>query len=223
MKKIIISHPTEIEHEIAHVNTLLDSNVNYFHIRKPQFEVNEMTNYIQSIDTCFHYKLIIHSHYHLIQKFDLGGIHLNQKSLSELILAEESDKCFIEPMLLKNNQIEINRVLPESVSYSAHSIEEIKNLQFKTDYVFLSPIFNSISKPNYKSKFKDFELLKGQLNDLKTSVVALGGVTENKIDLLTEIGFKGYALLGSYWMEVMPLSSAQGKSSSLRRAQGKSS
>lgn len=199
MVKIIISYPSEINNELSLVNELLATDIDYFHIRKPDFDAIKLEEYINAINIEFRYKLILHSNYYLTLKYDLGGIHLNQKSLSALVLEEESDRCFIEPLMLRNSQIEINGQNVNSVSYSAHGFSEIESLQFNTDYIFLSPIFDSISKPNYFSNFKDKDQLKESILLSNKNIIALGGVENNKIDTVKEIGFYGYAILGSFW------------------------
>ncbi len=84
-------------------------------------------------------------------------------------------------------------------SYSSHSISEMLEAIKIFDYVFLSPIYNSISKDGYNSKFRIDEL-KG-LNLINEKVVALGGVREENFEELKRIGFGGAALLGSLWKE----------------------
>ena len=99
---------------------------------------------------------------------------------------------------MDERQIEINRQQPNIVTYSAHSISEVKDLVFDTDYVFLSPIFDSISKENYQSNFDLIEL-KEDLKNVNDKIIALGGVTlSNVVDLKTA-GFDGYAQLGDFW------------------------
>ena len=44
--------------------------------------------------------------------------------------SDEVDKCFIQPLVLNNRQIEVNRELPNMVTYSGHSFDEINNLIF---------------------------------------------------------------------------------------------
>jgi len=199
MLNIVFSLPDQTNKEIEHIHELLlDDNIDYLHLRKPSFDANQLKNFINKIDEDLHYKIVIHSHYHLINEFDLAGINLNKKSLNQLEFSDEVNKCFIQPLVVKNRQIEVNRFQPYIVSYSAHSIDEISNLPFDTSYVFLSPIFDSISKLNYISSF-DLDDLKEKLKILKTKVIALGGVKTAHFSQLKSLGFRGYARLGSYW------------------------
>lgn len=199
MLKIIISYPTDLPNEIALVNQVLETEIDYFHIRKPEFDAFAMQNFIEEIDSVNYHKLVIHSHYELVKKYDLAGIHLNKKGLNELRTEEESDRCHIEPLLLKNGEIEVYGNRPSIVSFSTHSFDEIMSLSFNVDYVTLSPIYDSITKPDYKSNYTDTPELKSFLHRCQTIVIALGGVREQNEDDLKSLGFAGYAILGDYW------------------------
>lgn len=203
MLKIIITYPSPVPNEMTHINSLLAGDIDYLHIRKPDFEQRDLQDYLSQIDPVFHHKIVLHSHFHLIQQFDLAGIHLNRKSLKDLTLSEESDRCYIEPLCLRDGQIEVYRNKPDSVSYSSHSIAEAQALQFKTNYVFLSPIFDSISKPEYKTNFKDLDPIKADLQTTSTKIVALGGITSNHVETIRSLGFSGYAILGDYWQPII--------------------
>ena len=83
------------------------------------------------------------------------------------------------------------------VSRSCHSLEEVKQYKNACDYVFLSPIFDSVSKQGYVSAFA-YETLKQASGDgiIDGKVVALGGVTPDKISRLRSLNFGGAAMLG---------------------------
>jgi thiamine-phosphate pyrophosphorylase len=64
----------------------------------------------------------------------------------------------------------------------------------------LSPIFDSISKVGYKSAFTNDELLKASKDGIiDERVIALGGITPDKIPYLRELNFGGVAMLGSIY------------------------
>lgn len=199
MIKILFSYPEEFNNEIEIINQiLLNDDIEFFHLRKPDFDYIQFRNLIIKIDESLHPKIVIHSHFGLIKQFDLAGINLNKKDLNQLAYSDEIDKCFIQPLVLDNRQIEVNRELPNMVTYSAHSFDEINNLPFDTDYVFLSPIYDSISKLGYQSNF-DLNELEKNLKTVNTKVIALGGVTLSHVEQLQSIGFNGYAQLGNFW------------------------
>lgn len=77
-------------------------------------------------------------------------------------------------------------------------MEEIDRIPFHTDYLFLSPIFDSISKYGYRSKF-DPDTLKSFLNSTDKQIIALGGVDADRVSSCRKMGFAGVALLGYIW------------------------
>lgn len=83
-------------------------------------------------------------------------------------------------------------------SKSCHSLEEISNCTQGKNYVFLSPIFDSISKQGYKSKFSlsDHALLTLTEN---FKIIALGGIQPSEFRKLFDSKFAGAALLGYLW------------------------
>ena len=81
-------------------------------------------------------------------------------------------------------------------SASCHSPEEVRR-HAGADYVFLSPVYDSISKQGYRARFSPAEL-RGQVDD---RVIALGGVTPERLPELSDAGFGGAAMLGCVWRD----------------------
>lgn len=156
--------------ESCRICNLIDAGFDYVHIRKPALQKNEMQQFIESIPTRYYNRLKLHDHFDLADKYDLAGIHLNSR----------------------------NRTAPtgfqKHVSKSCHSIEELRDID-RFEYVFLSPIFDSISKQGYKARFSKDEL-ENSSNLISEKVMALGGVADKHIPYLQKIGFGGCALLG---------------------------
>jgi len=90
------------------------------------------------------------------------------------------------------------------VSTSLHLINSIMRYNPEYNYVFLSPIFDSISKVGYKNTFSEITL-RDALKKTKYEVVAMGGVNYDVLDKVKEYGFKGFALLGSIWTNPDPV------------------
>lgn len=156
--------------ESCRICNLIDAGFDYVHIRKPALQKNEMQQFIESIPTRYYNRLKLHDHFDLADKYDLAGIHLNSR----------------------------NRTAPtgfqKHVSKSCHAIEELRDID-RFEYVFLSPIFDSISKQGYKARFSKDEL-EDSSNLISEKVMALGGVADKHIPYLQKIGFGGCALLG---------------------------
>lgn len=160
--------------EIERIIELLKGNIDYFHIRKPKFNEEETRNYILNFPIELRQRLTIHYFPKLALEYNLGGIHLNSR----------------------NPELK-NEYLGKRISYSCHSLEEVREKKVFCDYVFLSPIYNSISKEGYNSGFDLIELQNSKEIDEK--VFALGGIREENFKELKEIGFGGAGLLGSIW------------------------
>ena len=169
---IAITSPDYIEDEARKIISLLESgNIDYCHIRKPNSSEKEVEELIKKIPETYHPSLKLHDYYSLLGYYDLGGVHLNAR----------------------NKEIPLNA---KAVSKSCHSLVELENIH-DFDYVTLSPVFNSISKQGYNALF-NFEELKTVLKK-RQNVVALGGVTPDKIPFLKNLGFFGAAMLGYFW------------------------
>ncbi|PWK23822.1 thiamine-phosphate pyrophosphorylase [Arcicella aurantiaca] len=188
MKKVIISNPTDFEGEIDIIEQLLSDKTLIFHLRKPEKSKDELTEFLQKISPKFYRQIVVHSHHDLLKKYNLKGVHFTEKMREQL----PNDDLISMAKTLRKRGL--------TVSFSLHSLEAIEQLPCKADYVFLSPIFQSISKPDYPSAFS-IEILKQFFKNRISNVpvLALGGVNNENIEIVQTIGFQGYALMGSVW------------------------
>ena len=106
-----------------------------------------------------------------------------------------------------------DRVYQHSFFPKLHSLEDLKQFRPSStaQIAFLSPVFDSISKQGYKSEFSEqmnkFTQLKPELiAEIKgRSIIALGGIDTDKIELARKVGFKGVASLGAIWNSKDPV------------------
>lgn len=179
---LLISPEQNIPDEAEMVNELFSRGLSVFHLRKPDWSFEQLHDFLKKIHQEFHNKIVLHAHFVLADTFRLKGIHLN-----------ESNKKLI-------GQFEQYNI----ISASFHSIQDIKENTFPYQYVLLSPVFNSISKPGYNGKF-DLRLLTEELNVIRKGnqsapkIIALGGISAANIITVKEAGFSGAALLGAVW------------------------
>jgi thiamine-phosphate pyrophosphorylase len=85
-----------------------------------------------------------------------------------------------------------------AVSTSVHSWEEMKALPAGLAYAFISPLFDSISKPGYGGNRAVLEPPGG---DYPCLPVGLGGIGADTIGEMIRRGWKGAAVLGWIWEE----------------------
>ncbi|MDR1761478.1 MAG: thiamine phosphate synthase [Bacteroidales bacterium] len=180
MKIIVISTEHFCSNETVAVCSLFEAGLQIFHLRKPKSTIEEMRDFIIKIPVEFHGRVVLHDHFSLIREFELKGIHINKRNPS----VEMQHATFLQHK-----------------SKSCHSLEEIKNIS-QFDYVFLSPIFDSISKSGYSKAFSHEELLQAKnAGIISEKVIALGGIMPENISKIVNYGFGGIAILGGLWAD----------------------
>lgn len=181
---IVITMPEMFPGETEVVNTLFANGMQRLHLRKPGASEEEMAEWIGRIDLPFRQKIIVHDHHRLLKTMGLGGIHLNARN-------PEAPAWF---------SAERQKRRSVTLSRSCHSLEEIAQWKGVCDYLFLSPIFDSISKGGYTSAFTRGTLLQAYHDGLFSKpVYALGGVSADNIRSIYDYGFAGAAVIGSLW------------------------
>lgn len=137
------------------------------------------------------------------EMFDLGmeRFHIREKDHEKVLrFVQNIDVKYRNKLSYHGNEASFNvdshGDFEEAKSASCHTILEVN--QSKKEYVFLSPVFDSISKPGYLSNFSLNEL-EVQLKSVPTRVYALGGVSDENIRLLKNVGFAGAAVKGFIW------------------------
>ncbi len=89
------------------------------------------------------------------------------------------------------------------LGYSAHEVEEAaRALEEGADFVTLSPVFDSTSKPGRTGRGIPF--LAAAVERLPGPVLALGGITVDRIPGVRETGAAGVAVLGSVFHTPQP-------------------
>jgi thiamine-phosphate pyrophosphorylase len=190
MKLIVCSSPDPIQDEQDLVKVLFEEGLQTFHLRKPSASEAEMNAWLEQTDAAMRKHIVIHSHWKLAVAFGLKGIHIGAHAMQRM-----SQKEIKEWM----------NVHPKHISSSVHNLQEAEELPTGIAEVWLSPIFESISKTNYKSSLTslEFDLVKQYLQaEKKTKVFALGGISSKHIQELKQRNFDGAVVLGTIWHNV---------------------
>ena len=180
MELLVITRPG-LEDETALCNELFAKGLGRLHLRKPEARRKQLADWIERIEPPYRRRIVVHDHFDLALQYGLGGIHLNRRNAS-----------------LPHNLTKSTKPTGFTLSRSCHTIEEVKACQDDFDYVFLSPIFDSISKQGYKSAFSKKELTAAR-DILSKNVFALGGVTFERLRTVQDLGFHGAAIMGGFW------------------------
>lgn len=180
---LIISPPLDIVDEFQLVNVLLQSPITAFHIRKPTYSPQQLKYYLEKINPLHYSKLVLHQHHDIAAEYGITRLHFNA------LFREEGS--YID--FVNNYQL----------STSVHSIHEFNLLSPIWDYAFCSPVFPSISKPNYNNA----QLLNSfkRRTNYAVKLIGLGGISLANKELVIKAGADGVALLGSIWNSENPI------------------
>lgn len=159
-----------VENEARRIVELLERGaVDRMHLRKPNADDSVLERLLGAIPREYHCRLSLHDAPELIEKYPEVGFHFNGRHPSG--------------------------VKAPVLSRSCHSVDDIMASEPGLDYVTLSPVYDSISKPGYAGQ--PFNLTQSVQSFRR--VVALGGVTPSRFPELKGMGFRGAAMLGYLW------------------------
>lgn len=176
MKLVVITLPDIVKNEYRAINMMFEHGLEILHLRKPKANAGDISLLLENINHCFHDRITLHDHFELSGEFGVGGLHLNSR----------------------------NSYVPDGfcgrLSASCHSLDEAERRKQECSYLFLSPVFDSISKEGYGSNFTQAQLRQAAADGIiDEKVFALGGVGVEQIKILKRYSFGGVAVLGGLW------------------------
>lgn len=176
MKLIVTTLPQCFEGEAAAITALFEAGLQRLQLRKPHAARCDVEQLLQQIPAVYHPRIVLHEHFDLTAQYALQGVHLNRR----------------------------NPVAPHGyhghISCSCHSIAEVAERKAHCHDVFLSPIYDSISKEGYAAAYSKAQLLEAARNGIiDARVMALGGISAEHLPEVKAIGFGGAVVLGDVW------------------------
>ncbi|MBS9525290.1 thiamine phosphate synthase [Litoribacter alkaliphilus] len=186
MKIILFSSLVPVRKEAELIRSYLACGVERFHLKKPLLPENALVRLVELIGHEHREKLALHSHHHIARPLGIKRLHFSE------VLRESTPVEEIENQ--KNQGFHL--------STSVHSFDTLETLPPYFDYIFMGPVFPSISKKGYGEPFdpKKWE----KVRDIDHNLIAIGGITNEKLPLVMEMGFSGAALLGGIWKSTQP-------------------
>lgn len=176
MKLIVVTSPTFFVEEDKIITALFEEGLDILHLRKPETSAMYAERLLTLIPEKYHRRIVTHEHFYLQEEFNLRGIHLNARNPKE------------------------PHDYSGYISCTCHSMEEIQNKKHFYDYLFLSPIYNCITKSGVTSGFTAEELRRaGKDKIVDSKVMALGGITPYNILEIKDYGFGGAVVMGDLW------------------------
>lgn len=173
-KIIVITQERITLEEAAPIAEMINTGCDRVHIRKPGADPGDIRRYLDLLCPMVDTrKLSMHYYFDIAKEYSFGGLH--GMSLPDDFYGTKSCSC--------------------------HSISELYGNVERMDYMFISPVFDSISKAGYKAGV-DISAVKDFFNTADgRKAVALGGISADNINNLSKMGFTAAALLGSVWKD----------------------
>ena len=175
MKLIVVTTPTFFVEEDQILTALFEEGLDILHLRKPETPAMYSERLLTLIPQKYHKRIVTHEHFYLKEEFDLMGIHLDRRNPSE-------------PHDYSGH-----------ISCTCRTLSDLSSKKHFYDYLFLSPVFDSVSSPRPAS-FTTEELRQGSHDKLiDNKIMALGGVRWENIPLVRDLGFGGAVIMGDLW------------------------
>ena len=175
MKLIVVTAPTFFVEEDKIITALFEEGLDILHLRKPETPAMYSERLLTLIPEKYHKRIITHEHFYLQEEFSLMGIHLTPAIPKS-------------PTTIRPHQLHL--------PFTGRSAEQ----EAFHDYLFLSPIYNCITKSGVTSGFTAEELRQaGKSKVIDSRVMALGGITPDNILEIKDYGFGGAVVMGDLW------------------------
>lgn len=186
---IVISDHQLYLREGQEINRLFESGMERYHIRHHNITDEDLTELIESIEPDYLSRVTANHNHDLIRSLGVKRFHFTEQDRLEW---EKTDWK--------------NRELDETYTTSVHSIEDFNQLPDFFEYAFISPIFDSISKPGCKAEQFDFSK-----RDMSKPIklIGLGGIHSANVHDAMNLGLDGLAVLGSVWESEEPVKAFQ--------------
>ncbi|MDE7092641.1 MAG: thiamine phosphate synthase, partial [Muribaculaceae bacterium] len=169
---VVVTTPEPVDNEAIKIEKLLAAGADYVSIRKPNLGERYVADLLENIRPELRCRIKLHDYPELARAFKTG-FQLNSRNKK------------------------VDALSPSLLSRGCHSLSEVAESN-DLEYVTLSPIFDSISKPGYKAKF---DLNSLNLKSFDSKIIALGGITLDHLPDLRKAGFAGAAFLGEVWRD----------------------
>lgn len=181
MRFIVITSPDFLPGEAALIARLFDCGLDTLHLRKPGSSVESCARLLDAVPAEYHGRIVTHDHFTLCRDYGLQGVHLNSRNPAA-------------PGFVLSGRGR------HTLSASCHSVAEVLRRKPGVDYVFMSPVFDSISKQGYGAAYTDEQLDRAAADGtIDDRVIALGGVSLGRLPVLRRWRFGGAAFLGDVW------------------------
>jgi thiamine-phosphate pyrophosphorylase len=190
MRIVVISPESRDPREVPAMGRFFAAGLERYHVRKPSWTPQDLEAWLTALPEAWRPRIVLHGHQPLVERLGLGGRH-------------DRDG---EP---------VDASMPRAASRSCHDLPSLRRLLGEDGSILFGPVFPSISKPGYgpAANFPWYELWALLKQRRRTSssdagararVLAIGGITAQRLGRCAEIGFDGAAVHGAVWGDSDP-------------------
>ena len=181
MRIVVISPESADPREVPAMEGFFAAGLERYHVRKPLWTGPELEAWLRRLPVGWRPRIMLHQHHSLSAILGLGGRH------------EKGDSQ-----------------RAEGESRSCHDLAQLRRYLRSYGQVVFGPIFPSLTKAGYEpaADFPWIELravLRGRDDRGCARVLAIGGVTADRLERCAELGFDGAAVMGAVWNEPDPV------------------
>jgi len=208
MKLIVISPESADPREPAILAELFAAGLTDYHLRKPAWTRDQLAAFLRALPPSVTARVILHTHHDLAAEFPLAGLHeRTQVGACLQAMSDAHPQAPLHPQASRPPQTSpASRLLPRLRSRAIHDLPTLRASLDRADTRLLfSPVFPSISKPGHVPRHSTTELRAVLQLPRRAEVIALGGVSAERIPECRALGFDGVAVLGAIWQAPDPV------------------
>ena len=209
MKLVVISPEDAEPREIAVLGALFAAGLERYHVRKPHWSAEQLGAWLRELPEAWRPRLVLHQHHPFVAELGLGGRHWRDVPQEVGRVIPNPPPQPLRPP--EERRVKDNAPYPSFTSRSCHDLATLRTALGRYDSVFIGPVFPSLSKPGHGPRgefsLQETATLLAQRTpaEHRTVVVALGGITAERLPQLRALGFDGAAVLGALWQAADPV------------------
>jgi thiamine-phosphate pyrophosphorylase len=188
MHIVVISPGSRDPRELPAMEGFFAAGLERYHVRKPSWTAPELEAWLRGMPESWRPRIVLHEHHPLAGRLGLGGCHDKDSG---------GDGA------------------PAGASRSCHGIASLRRHLGDYESILFGPVFPSLTKPGYGPPpgfpwYELWALLRQRGRAPRPGsrdparVLAIGGITAQRLARCSELGFDGAAVLGGVWNEPDP-------------------
>jgi thiamine-phosphate pyrophosphorylase len=185
-ENLVLFTPNDGSWDVKTVRRLLDAGLSRLHVQaRRDWQLRDYEKFVKSLPDGFHPRVVLEDHAELVLARRLGGYQLRAGQRAPRRWPKEG-----------------------VLAAKCHSYDELRQSDRSCRYVFLAPVFESVSKRDHRPRrtTREFQVIVQRWKaEGGCPAYALGGITPRTAEKARELGFDGVGFIGSVWRDADPV------------------